>query len=167
MDDPFESSASMFTLKDYKMERMILSPNHWASFTCPVTLRWEPIKFGAEHTDDVPNNLKGVYSFVVRPGIADHPQCSYLLYIGKVEDQAFRTRYKQYLKEKQMGNNARRVHVSRMLQKWEGYLWFYYASIDDDAIIGAVEDALLAAYLPSHNRTFPSHVRYGHKSALE
>ena len=167
MDDPFESTTLTFTLKDYKMERMILSPRHWSEFTCPVTLAWEPIKFTADHVDNVPDNLSGVYSFIVRPGIADHPQCSYLLYVGKVEDQAFRARYKQYLREKQEGVKARRVHVSRMLQKWDGYLWFCYAPIENGALIGQVEDALLAAYLPSHNRTFPSHVRYEHKSVLE
>lgn len=167
MDDPFEPSAVGFTLKDYKMERMILSPNRWAAFVCPVELAWQLIPFAANRVNDVPNNAKGVYSFVVRPGIANHPDCSYLLYVGKVQDQAFRPRYRQYLHEKQKGQDARRVHVSRMLQKWDGYLWFCYAPIEDEALIGQVEDALIAAYLPSHNRTFPSHVRYDLKSTLE
>jgi len=167
MDDPFEPAAVEFTLKDYKMERMILSPNHWAAFACPIDLVWEPIRFAEECVNQVPNNERGVYSFVVKPGIANHPHCSYLLYIGKVKDQAFRARYRQYLHEQQKGQDARRVHVSRMLQKWDGHLWFCYAPIENEELIGAVEDALLAAYLPSHNRTFPSHVRYDLKSTLE
>jgi hypothetical protein len=167
MDDPFESIEPVFTLRDYKMERMILSPSHWAAFTCPIALQWKPVPFAPDRTAEIPKNARGVYSFVVQPGIANHPHCSYLLYVGKVEEQGFRARYSQYLGERLKGQNTRRVHVSRMLRKWDGYLWFCYAEINDQSLITQVEDALLAAYLPSHNRTFPSQVRYEHKSALE
>ena len=167
MDDPFEQIEPVFALKDYKLPRMILSPRHWADYTCQVNLNWQPIPFSADRVADVPNDARGVYTFVVQPGIANHPQCSYLLYVGKVERQVFRDRYRQYLREKQMMQEARRPHISRMLQKWDGYLWFFYAEIADEAQITEVEDALLAAYLPSHNRDFPSHVSYEHRCALE
>jgi len=167
MDDPFESPPEAYTIRDFKMERMILSPVHWGSFVSPVPLDWEIILFSEDSVNAVPNNTRGVYSFVLQPGIANHPHCSYLLYVGKAKDQVFRARYRQYLQEKEKGIDSRRVHISRMLQKWDGYLWFCYASVDNQDHINEIEDALLAAYLPSHNRMFPSQVRYALKSALE
>jgi len=167
MEDPFASVEPTFNLKDYKVPRMILSPRHWEKFSCPVNLVWKPIHFSTDRAKDVPNNSYGVYTFVVQPGIAQHPQCSYLLYVGKVERQVFRARYRQYLREKEQMQDSRRPHISRMLQKWDGYLWFFYAPIENTELISQVEDALLAAYLPDHNRDFPSHVSYEHKCALE
>ena len=41
-----------------------------------------------------------------------------------------------------------------MLRKYEGYLWFCYAKIDDVDIIISVEGALQDAYIPPVNRQF-------------
>jgi hypothetical protein len=168
MDDPFETFDTVLDLKDYKVPRMILSPTQWATYRSSFELSWNPVRFSAKHLDSVPKNQRGVYSFVVQPGIAQHPLCSYLLYVGKVEKQVFRDRYKQYLSEQEKGHrDARRVHVTRMLQKWKDHLWFCYAPVDDDKLIAQIEDALLAAYLPSHNRDFPASIRKDHAAALE
>lgn len=93
---------------------------------------------------------------MVQPGIANHPAISYLLYVGKVEKQGFRDRFRQYLNERVVGEKARRVHVTEMLDKWDGYLWFCFAAVDDQQAIEGVEDALLAAYLPPVNKDFPA-----------
>jgi hypothetical protein len=97
---------------------------------------------------------------VVKPGIAHHPGCSYLLYVGKAEDQMLRTRFGQYFTEKSKGAQSRRPHVTEMLLKWDGFLWFYYAPIAKKGRIKHVEEQLLAAYLPPSNRTFPSKIRH-------
>lgn len=167
MEDALQAKKPVYTISDFLVKRMILSPNNWKSYTPHTTLAWEPIKFESGKLNEVPDNLKGVYSFVVKPGLADHPSCSYLLYVGKVEDQDFRKRYKQYLQEKAAGEKARRVHIMRMLQKWDGFLWFYYAAIADVALIEKVEDALIAAYLPPANRRVPAEVNYALKAALD
>lgn len=167
MDDVFEPKPTTFTISDYLVKRMILSPPNWQSYVAHTRLDWRPVLFSADTVDEVPNDERGVYSFVVQPGIAGHPACSYLLYVGKVETQVFRARYRQYLAEKAKGEGARRVHVTRMLQKWDGYLWFYYASIKAAELITSVEDALVAAYLPPGNREVPAEVRYALKSALD
>ena len=54
------------------------------------------LQFNDSSTPLVPDNLIGVYSFVVEPGIANH-DLGYLLYIGKTDKQDFRARFKQYL----------------------------------------------------------------------
>jgi hypothetical protein len=167
MDDPFNKSTGSFNLKDFKMERMILSPDHWRSFQCEIPLVWEPILFTPSNVNQIPRDAKGVYCFIAQPGIANHPYCSYLLYVGKVENQMFRQRYIQYLRERKQGDEARRPHVSRMLQKWDGFLHFCFARIEDENQITSVEDALLGAYLPPHNRIFPAHIRYQLRSAID
>lgn len=138
---------------------MILSPTQWQTCKLPVKLAWHAVKFHGDNAARVPENRRGVYTFVVKPGIARHPSCSYLLYVGKVENQAFRARFRQYLTEKAKGENSRRPHVTEMLLKWEGFLWFYYAEISKKTKIKIVENRLLAAYLPPSNRAFPSTIR--------
>lgn len=134
---------------------MILSPGQWCACNLPLSLQWETIRFAKENVGKVPEDRKGVYTFVIQPGIANHPAISYLLYVGKVEKQGFRNRFRQYLGERIAGEKARRVHVTEMLDKWEGYRWFCFAAVDDEGQIEAVEDALLAAYLPPVNKDFP------------
>lgn len=96
-----------------------------------------------------------MYSFVVQPGIAQHPNCSYLLYVGKTK-RTFRARYQEYLRDlNKDSQGTRRPHVTVMLQKWEKYLWFYYAHVDGEKLINQVETALIAAYLPPTNKDLP------------
>jgi len=79
--------------------------------------------------------------------------------VGKTEKQAFRARYSQYCRDEILGDQSKRIHVAEMLNRWRGYLWFYYATIPSQAHTHRVENVLLAAYLPPCNRTFPSKVR--------
>lgn len=159
MDDIFSKPASTYKLGDFRVWRMVLAPPQWQSCNIRVRLAWRAVRFNRANANRVPDNAKGVYTFVVKPGIANHPSCAYLLYVGKAEKQVLRHRFLQYFTEKDMGEESRRPHVTEMLLKWEGFLWFYYAEISDRTNIKRVEDELLAAYLPPSNRTFPSKIR--------
>ncbi len=159
MDDIFSKPRTSYQLNDYRLWRMVLSPTQWRSCNVPVKLAWRAVKFDRENVTRIPYDARGVYTFVVKPGIARHPSCSYLMYVGKAENQVLRKRYRQYLTEKAKGERSRRPHVTEMLLKWEGFLWFYYAEIRNKTKIKGVEDQLLAAYLPPSNRTFPSRIR--------
>jgi hypothetical protein len=145
-------------LADYHVKRMVLSPDHWRHCNLPVQLNWTLLPFNEANVANVPDNSRGVYSFVVQPSIADHPACSYLLYVGQTESQNFRRRFRQYLGDLRAGLNSRRPHVAEMLEKWDGYLWFGYASITPDSLIVTIEDALLESYLPPVNKDFPATV---------
>lgn len=138
---------------------MVLSPSHWQMCRLPVTLKWRAVKFEPANVNRVPEKAKGIYTFVVKPGIANHPSCSYLMYVGKAEKQVLRLRFSQYFTEKAKGELSRRPHVTEMLLKWSDFLWFYYAEIADTTMIKQVEEELLAAYLPPTNRTYPSKIR--------
>jgi len=160
MNDIFTTTptATGYALSDYCLHRMVLSPQHWRQFTWPHNAPWQAVQFSATNIEQVPANQRGVYSFVVKPGIAGHTQCAYLLYVGMVKDQFFRDRFRQYLQERSAGDKSRRIHVTEMLSRWDGFLWFCYAPIDDRNAIESAEGALLAAYLPPCNRVFTATV---------
>ncbi len=160
MDDIFSKPARTYQLGDFRLLRMILSPQNWRACALPVKLTWRAVKFDRVNMNRVPDKAKGVYTFVVKPGIANHPSCAYLMYVGKTEKQVLRDRFSQYFAEKDKGEESRRPHVTEMLQKWEDFLWFCFAEISNIAEIKRVEDELLTAYLPPSNHTFPSKVRH-------
>lgn len=160
MNDVFDHNVPKptRTLADYHVKRMVLSPDNWRTCALPMQLSWQTVPFTIASASQVPEDQQGVYTFVLQPGIADHPACSYLLYVGQTERQNFRTRYRQYLHELRAGEASRRPHITEMLEKWEGYLWFCYAPVNRDDMITEIENALLAGYLPPSNKDFPAQV---------
>lgn len=154
---PHERGRTRRSLGDFHVKHMVLSPFQWAACRLPISLTWEAVKFKRNNMHMIPET-HGVYTFLVQPGIANHPCCSYLVYVGETEKQNFRRRYQQYLSEKRAGDESTRPHVTDMLKKWDGFLWFCYARIEREDLIGDVEDALLTAYLPPTNKKFPAKV---------
>ena len=135
--------------------RFILDFEQWQHLTLPATLNWKVTRFGVGNQSAVPDGQAGVYTFVVKPSIANHPECAYLMYVGRTRN--FRKRYQYYL-----GNQRNRKGpplVVRMLTTWPKHLWFCYASMDDDGLINETEDRLMSAYLPPINDKFPAAVR--------
>ena len=134
--------------------RFILSPRQWEA--CPEysDLKWTIEAFSEEDRDNVPDDEQGIYTFVIYPGVAGHPACAYLVYVGKTERQGFRKRYAQYL-----AASLSRPRLYDVLRKWKGYIKFCYAPVSDPGEIGSIEDALIAAFLPPCNSMFPGTVR--------
>lgn len=160
MHDVFSQSAfALDNIAVYKVQNLLLFPQSWAGFRRSIKLHWNLVRFSPEHAKDVPKDAGGVYSFVVQPGIADHPACSYLLYVGKTK-RNFRVRYQEYLAEQRASDNSRRLAINGMLSKWNGYLWFCYAPISSQEKIAELEDALLAAYLPPFNKNLPGKLNW-------
>lgn len=151
MDDPF-SPAKPFLLPNYHVKRMVLSPEHWATFPKHHSLGWTLTKFDKSNAAHVPADKMGVYSFVVQPEIANHTGCSYLMYIGKAERQSLRARFNQYFAH--IKETSRRVHVSKMLRYWQGHLWFAFAPVADATKIDATEQDLLKAFLPPFKHSY-------------
>ncbi len=146
-------------LADFHVKRMILYPSQWNKFKSPLSkkLTWTYVPFGKESYQDVPADYGGVYSFVVRPNIAEHPLCSYLLYVGKAN--SFRKRYYRYLNNfSKEAIETDHPHVTVMLQKWSSHLWFCYARIDETSLIDKTESSLIQAYLPPTNKDIPGKI---------
>lgn len=144
-------------IKDHRVDRFILFPEYWNAFTWATTLSWTRLKFHQSSVIHVPNNLRGVYTFVAEPGVANHPSCNYLLYVGMVEDSNFRTRFSSYLAEP--NKFKPREHVLYMIDRWRDYLWFYYSPLDPTFPAKTLEDALITAFLPPVNRNWPAAIR--------
>jgi len=167
MHDIFKSFKTRTAqLGDYRVEDMLLSPRHWKKCKLSVNLNWTATKFIKGNSSSVPKNKKGVYSFVVKPGVANHVDVAYLLYVGKVEKQSFRDRYQQYLGHFKQGEKSRWFHVATFLNKWQEYLWFYWAPIQKTHSIGPAETKLISSFLPPMNHSYKGTVKKEVKLAL-
>lgn len=144
-------------LRDHRVDRFILFPDHWSAFTDANTFNWTKVKFDDTEATSVPNDERGVYTFVAKPSVAAHPACHYLLYVGKVDTSNFRKRFRSYLREPK--KHKPREHVLYMIDRWKPFLWFYYCSFPAATAVTPIEDKLLTALLPPVNREWPAEIR--------
>ena len=156
MHDIFPDSPkfNVNPLERFHLKRMILSPSQWKGYQPLGKLNWLPVKFDPKNINQIPDDQSGVYSFVVKPGIANHDNLAYLVYVGKAERQTFRARYQQYLAEFRKGDESRWLHVAEMLNRWHEFLWFYYAEVPKNSTITPLEKNLISAFLPPCNHSF-------------
>jgi len=143
-------------LRKFELKNVILMPSAWEAWKLPA-LTWKTCHFESTAAASIPNDRRGVYTFVIQPGIAGHPLCAFLAYVGKAAGKSgFRARYSKYRAELKRTDSDRPL-VNRMVKKWYKYLWFCYAEVADPNIKN-VEDELLSAYLPPINTEFPAKV---------
>ena len=147
--------ASEQELGSFHVKRVLLSPSQWTAYSNTTPLTWHYVKFEPANSGFVPNTT-GIYSFVVDPGISHHPGTHYLLYLGRARGLSLRDRYQSYIREKNADKG--RPPVQAMLNKWADHLWFYYAEVVNTAVIDALEEDLLTAYLPPVNQNFPAEI---------
>lgn len=149
--DPVQSTLE--GLKRYNVSRFVLSPTRWGLYDSAIPLSWNAVKFDKSEKENLPTGKQGVYTFIVKPGIANHPACAYLLYVGKTEKQGFRTRFLDYFREPD--RPKARQAVKAMIGLWGNHLWFCYAPVDDIAQIDALERKLIDSYVPPINQEYP------------
>lgn len=145
------SETLLRELQYYEIRRVILSPKRWTSYKNTVPLSWNTVVFEKTSKEFIPKDKGGVYTFIIRPGVANHPDSSFLLYVGKAK--SLQERFLSYFAEKKRVKGGRN-HIKHMLRRWEGYIWFCYAPIDDSERIEEVEDDLISALVPAENKTF-------------
>ena len=133
-----------------------LSPSLWSGVNLTQPLQWYRVKFEPSSAAAVPNNLIGVYTFVVEPNTANL-DLKYLLYVGKTKEN-FRVRFRKYLRH-QNEKHTNRPRVQHMLRTWPDHLSFYYAPIGDRGIVNSVEDELIIAFKPPVPRAYPASIR--------
>ena len=130
-----------------------LWPRMWQEFNMDVSLEWHTRRLTRSERSNIPTS-SGIYTFLVQPGIANHPQCSYLVYVGQAV--SLRNRFNNYLgREKRITG---RPKVVTWLNMYEDYMWFCY-SLVPRAKLDDVEAALLTAYIPIANDQFPTNIR--------
>lgn len=110
--------------------------------------KWSYKKFKSASQDKIPTK-SGVYTFIVKPQIANHPACAFLVYAGKANN--LRRRFKDYISVQK----GIRRHSPRVEQGLEQYaecnnLYFYY-SRHNKTIIKKHEQVLIDGFLPPWN----------------
>ena len=140
-------------LKAHQCE-FYLWPKLWSEYTLPIVFNWQVHPFVETEIPNIPE-CPGIYAFLIQPGIASFHCASYLMYIGKTE-RTLKKRFKEYISEKQ--KETRRPKIVRLLNKYQGYLYFCCSTIDPSISIDDVEKALLNAFLPPCNDQFPARI---------
>jgi len=135
------------------LKRFILWPKQWTKYPARVPLIWSHIRYRQQNFRRLPN-VRGVYAFVVKPGIAALRNCNYLMYVGKALDQTLRTRCPQYLAEEKLLKG--RPRIKELLANWRTHLFLCFASVGGPKTnVTKAENDLLAAFLPPCNTRFP------------
>lgn len=120
-----------------------LCPEKWRGYTTLHT--WQGEKLDTTKTGQIPDT-SGIYTLILKPGIADHPACSYLMYVGKTK--SLRVRFRKYLTSEKRATGRPKIFV--FLNLYDNYIYFYYIPISVENL-DTLEDALISAYLPPLN----------------
>lgn len=134
-----------------------LWPKLWQEYANKhgYTFKWNGRLFLATAVNDIPDK-PGLYTFVIQPRVANHPLCSYLMYVGKTN--TLRRRYRNYLREKQ--RDSGRPKIVWLLNTYPDNVCFCYTVVQSTASLAKMERALLGAYVPPCNRDqLPARVR--------
>ena len=131
--------------------QFILWPRQWSGYV--DTHNWKTYNLNENQKVNIPDN-PGIYSLLIQPGIANHPACSYLMYIGKTT--SLRRRFSNYLNERK--RETGRPKIFRILNKYKNYMKFCYTIVDEDDL-ETVENNLLIAFIPPNNDQFPVQLR--------
>lgn len=93
----------------------------------------------------------GIYTLLVHPQVARHDKCSYLMYVGQAD--SLKKRFGEYLNAERLASG--RPKIFRLLNVYEGYIWFGFATIPVTKLT-AIENALMTAHLPPCNDRLPA-----------
>ena len=143
-----------------------LLPKQWKKFKLDLSkYQWHEFRFDRKTKNNIPDS-KGVYTFIVKPNVANHPSCSYLMYVGRTTDQNLKIRFGQYLEE-QEGKRKSRPKIEYMLKKYKEYLFFACMPLDKKLSPESLEEKLLIALIPPVNDkdALPAEVRRIMKAA--
>ena len=123
----------------------------WENYPVSVSLNWKSVKFERENRTTIPET-QGLYAFFIEPQVADFRNHGYLMYIGETgqdSDNNLRARFSEYFSYK---SNYKRPHIHWLLNRWEGYLYFYYVEIPHNTMnLNELETMLLDTFLPPYN----------------
>lgn len=132
-------------------QRFTLWLTGWKNYPAPISLNWKSVKFERENRSTIPES-QGIYAFFVVPQVANFRNHAYLMYIGETGQDSnnnLREKFSEYFAYKR---NHKRPHIHRLLNKWDDYLYFYYAEIPHNTInLYELETMLLDTFQPPYN----------------
>ena len=130
-----------------------LSPTQWSSYGETSVRKWRVLRLHKSERQRIPP-ASGIYTLLIQPGVARHPACSYLMYVGQAV--SLRKRFGEYLKKER--RESGRPKIFRLLNIYTDYVWFAFADVAK-ARLDTVEDQLIEAHLPPCNNKLPATIR--------
>lgn len=132
----------------------VLWPRKWQGYDgINLVCDWQMHRLVEAERSIIPTQ-SGIYTLLVQPGIALHPACSYLMYVGQAS--SLRRRFGDYLTSEK--RESGRPKIFRLLNKYENNLWFCYTLVPRDQL-DVYEDALMESYVPPNNDRLPASLR--------
>lgn len=136
------------------IKKFFLMPEYWDDLTnkLPINLKWSSKKFLKQNKNSIPSS-KGIYAFVLIPKYDNFLETKYLFYAGKT-NRTLKARFLEYFREKE-GKGKPRKKVFKMLNQYDGYLYFFYAEINNKLEVDKCEECLLNTFVPHVNTSIP------------
>ena len=136
------------------VKKFFLMPEYWKNPAnqFPINLTWNSKKFLKQNKNSIPSS-KGIYAFVLIPKYNSFLETKYLFYAGKT-NRTLRTRFLEYFREKE-GKGKPRKKVFKMLNQYEGNLYFFYSEINNKLDVDRCEECLLNTFVPHVNTSIP------------
>jgi excinuclease UvrABC nuclease subunit len=141
----------------YKQEFTLL-PKAWDDYNRDHDCDWSCEPLEEDNAGEIPQE-SGVYNLIVEPGIACHPSCGYLMYVGETKD--LNRRFSEYLRE--LDDKRGRPLIRKLLFMWKGNITFYYVKIDE-GLKKSVQDDMISAYRPPFNIEMDATIRQPQKA---
>ena len=133
---------------------ILLWPKLWVDYMDTRPDNWVKQKLHkATDRTKIPK-APGIYTLIVQPGIANHPGCSHVMYVGKADN--LNKRFGEYL-TKEQSDKYGRPKIFRLLHKFPDHMWFCFCEIPKKDLHD-VEDHLINAYAPPCNDDFPAEI---------
>jgi excinuclease UvrABC nuclease subunit len=132
---------------------MRLWPRQWLAYPNRFTCTWNQSQLIPANQVSIPPS-PGVYTLVIRSGVAGHPFGNYLMYVGKTK--SLQRRFGEYLTSERREDG--RPKILRLLNRYDPHIWFIYTTTNLNDIT-TLEDDLTEAFLPPYNDRFPASIR--------
>jgi hypothetical protein len=141
---------------ELRVIRCAAYPSRWLKFTKDHALDWQVVPFARGGAVAVPES-PGLYCFIVGNGMSGLPQVLFPLYAGETEN--LRTRYKNYLTERNAARGRRQIR--KFLTVFWGEAEFCFAQHSGSKPqLRQIERALNDALLPPYSqRDFSAEVK--------
>lgn len=130
----------------------VLWPRKWREFRDIYVLSWQTYQLIEHERPNVPD-AAGIYSLLVQPGIASHPACSYVMYVGQTT--SLHRRFGEYLTKER--RETGRPKIFRLLNLYPDHIFFCCVPVSETDL-STMEDALRSAYIPPANDQLPADI---------
>jgi hypothetical protein len=145
-----------------------LDITEWRKFNPGIPLVWQRVKFDSAAKTQIPKQ-RGLYVFTVEADGLGLPVHGYIMYVGitgNTSDATLRSRFGQYLREKEKARG--RPRVVYMLNKWTADLVFNFMPVPDPTVdLAKIEQSFLDTIKPPVNQVdFSAEIAAPRKAAF-